>query len=271
MGVRAVVGSMWTALGLAVLGVLASVVAMGAGGPYRGSDSPDVLWLVAWGLGVVSLSIVVAAIAASAVARPFLVRSVVGLNVVMALVFALYCVQLSTAPQDGRPRRDRRRANPATRCRWAHRAQAEWDASVAFEVLAGELVGVDAPAALVERVRQAVDDEIRHAELCLARSGEGGLLHRPARPRRHPRSRTVWLARLAVESVLDGCVNEGAAAARLEAEAATAAPELAAVLAAIAADERRHERLAWDIVDWCVAAGGRPVERAVGVARRRLP
>jgi hypothetical protein len=75
-------------------------------------------------------------------------------------------------------------------------------------------------------------------------------------------------AALALETLLDGCINETVAAALAEAagDAATD-PAVAEALHAIAADEARHAELAWRIVAWCIersaSAGGAPLIAAL--------
>jgi hypothetical protein len=60
------------------------------------------------------------------------------------------------------------------------------------------------------------------------------------------------LRRLATESLLNGCFNEGWAARRMRAAAQQAAdPIVRDVLSQLACDEERHVDLAWQIVAWC--------------------
>ncbi len=69
------------------------------------------------------------------------------------------------------------------------------------------------------------------------------------------------LLRLAVESWEDGCLGEGLAAER-------ARRSRGPVNARIARDEQRHADLAWSVLAWALAEGGRPVRDAVAEAIR---
>jgi len=78
-------------------------------------------------------------------------------------------------------------------------------------------------------------------------------------------SRRSQLRGLAVESFLDGWVNEGAAAALLRERAEDAAsPDEKAALAAMAEDEQRHADLAKAVVTWCFDQEPAAVGRALG-------
>lgn len=59
------------------------------------------------------------------------------------------------------------------------------------------------------------------------------------------------LRQLAVEALLDGCLNEGRAAAEASLSAiGTEDPALRSLLQTIAADEDRHAELVWSILKW---------------------
>jgi hypothetical protein len=78
---------------------------------------------------------------------------------------------------------------------------------------------------------------------------------------------------LAVESLLDGCLNEGCAAreAELRLETTTLDPEVADVLAMIARDERRHAELGWAIVEWALAVEPEAVTAALHTVQLPSP
>ncbi|MBK8695486.1 MAG: hypothetical protein IPN17_25240 [Deltaproteobacteria bacterium] len=84
--------------------------------------------------------------------------------------------------------------------------------------------------------------------------------------------RVVALASLAVDSLIDGAINEGVSA-RLAATVALRCEEGAFrdALKTIAADEGRHAAHGWDVVEWCVAEGGAPVLHALHGALSGLP
>jgi hypothetical protein len=146
---------------------------------------------------------------------------------------------------------------------WLADARAEGSSIPAFLALAAELRALGAPRELEDRALSAARDERRHTAACLAIAGDlAGLdlalgpLPRPS-PSREPRG--ARLLRLAVESWQDGCLGEGLAAER-------ARRSRGPVNALIARDEQRHADLAWSVLAWSLAEGGRPVRDAVAEA-----
>ncbi|EDM78821.1 putative lipoprotein [Plesiocystis pacifica SIR-1] len=117
---------------------------------------------------------------------------------------------------------------------------------LAFEELAGQLEGVDAPAQLVARCRAAAEDERRHARLLTLLVEARGLAV-PA-PHTQAEIRQRSLVEIAEHNAVEGCVSETFAAltARVFAERSTS-PTLRRVFTTIAADETRHGQLAWDL------------------------
>lgn len=138
---------------------------------------------------------------------------------------------------------------------WCQRARTEWASVPAFQELAAQLTLAEAPASLVQAARRAAMDEARHAvdSARIAARVEGApvVLHPQVGLHRKLTVGPEARARLAVESYLDGCRQEGAAAACawVEAQRATA-PEVQAIQARIAADEARHAALGWAVVGW---------------------
>jgi hypothetical protein len=120
---------------------------------------------------------------------------------------------------------------------WLWAASCEHASVTAFEELREQLVRLDAPASLLERLRRAANDEASHTEICLAlarRAGAGAW--RPgAAP--EPVVAEVRMEELAVRQLLEGCMGEGYAAEVLAAGAKVAEPEVARRLRALA--ERR--------------------------------
>ena len=150
-------------------------------------------------------------------------------------------------------------------------ARAEYASVASFGELALRLIAVGAPTGLVAACHRAALDEIRHAsivdDLAGRRRSQGfeaipGLLGRRIGGRR--RSRRWQLGHIAVESYLDGWVNEGLAADRLRfrAQHAGSARERARLMA-MADDEQRHAELARAIVTWCFEEAPRHVGRAL--------
>jgi hypothetical protein len=139
---------------------------------------------------------------------------------------------------------------------WCDRARTEWASVPAFFELAEQLIAAEAPAALVDRAYRAASDEVRHAFLSAgiaAEAGGGTITIDPTGHARRAVARGVdGVVRLAVESWIDGCLGEGAAAsvARAEAGIEEASPRIRAVQRSIARDEAQHAELAWDILAW---------------------
>ena len=154
---------------------------------------------------------------------------------------------------------------------WTTEARAEHASIAAFSKVALELLALGAPPALVAGCQRAALQEVRHAQLCFAvASAYAG---RPLAPGPLPEALSgdaPDLARLARESLLDGCVGEGLTAetARLGAESARD-PEVARVLRVLGRDEAGHAALAWAIVEWAVERGGEALRRALVDALRR--
>jgi hypothetical protein len=162
---------------------------------------------------------------------------------------------------------------------WRESAKTEHASVAAFARLMLDLMAVGAPPELIAAASRDALDEIRHTEMCLSlASAIDGRQASPApfpevqRARTLPRVRTLALATLAVDSLIDGAFHEGVSAriiARLARRAEV--PEIRDVLAQIAADEGRHAAHGWDVVDWCVREGGVAVVSALHSAARALP
>jgi hypothetical protein len=162
---------------------------------------------------------------------------------------------------------------------WRENGKTEHASVAAFARLTLDLVGLGAPPALVAAANRDALDEIRHTELCfaLARSLDGRAESPAAFPeaataRALPRTRALALARLAVDSLIDGALHEGVSARivaklarRCEVEA------IRVVLEEIAADEGRHAAHGWQVVRWCHAQGGEAVLAALRGALGALP
>jgi len=141
---------------------------------------------------------------------------------------------------------------------WLEAARAEHASIASFANLSLRLLALGAPPDLVADAHAAALDEIRHARLAFElASAYAGTALQPVRFDDAARMSAAGdLASLAIETLLDGCINETVAA--VEAETAGAAaddPVVAATLREIAADEARHAELAWRIVAWCVRSG----------------
>jgi hypothetical protein len=142
---------------------------------------------------------------------------------------------------------------------WQRAARMEHASIASFSALSLRLLALGAPPDLVEDAHVAALDEIRHARLAfeLASAYAGA----PLAPVRFDDAARLPLegdlAALAIETLLDGCINETVAAVEADAAGDAAAdPAVAGALHEIARDEARHAELAWRIVAWCVRSGG---------------
>lgn len=162
---------------------------------------------------------------------------------------------------------------------WLEDALAEHASIAAFGRVTLELMAHGAPPELLAATQAAALDEIEHARCCFALAGRyggspvapGGLVTPPPR--------TGDLARLAVDTFIEGCVGETIAALVAERALTRATdPDVRATLAQIAEDESRHAALAWRTLAWALEQGGEPVRamlrragRDVGAAPASVP
>lgn len=159
--------------------------------------------------------------------------------------------------------------------RWLDDALSEHASVPAFAQLSLHLAALGAPPELLERTHRAALDEIRHARLCFSLASR--YAGRPLAPKPIPLllaadPEPMTLARLASESLLDGCLIEGANAAEARKALETETdPAVGRALSIIAADEERHAELAWDILEWALKIGDADVRDAVLATAERLP
>lgn len=176
-----------------------------------------------------------------------------------------------------------RRGASLARCRepelalaaFARDAQAECESVSAFLQLGLELSSLGAPEALVHAALSAARDEIGHARALSRLAGDYAAAEvTPVLPRQSLRAPVVGpagLARLAVESFVDGCIGEAQAAARASAGAGRARDaRVARVRARIAEEEAAHAALGWQLVDLALATGGEHVADALAAARTQV-
>lgn len=161
---------------------------------------------------------------------------------------------------------------------WGADAAHEQASVPAFLQLASELLALDAPEPLVARALTAAEDEVRHALLCArVASRYAGQKVRPNYPLAAPRPALAGEAgalRLALESWVDGCLGEGAAAERAARAAARATvPEVRSAQRRIATDERAHAELGFSVVSWLGSHPeyGKDVRELLGALRREIP
>ena len=171
--------------------------------------------------------------------------------------------------------RDARRIAEA----WRENGRTEHASVAAFANLTLDLLALGAPEALIRGAQQDALDEIRHTRACfsLARDLDGqdkspGPFPQPQHWSFRTRFRRIQLARLAVESLIDGALHEGLSAAVIAKLATrTTIPAIASTLRGLAADEGRHAAHGWDAVEWCLQEGGPAVAAALRGAMLALP
>ena len=165
-----------------------------------------------------------------------------------------------------------------TAAQWRENGRTEHASVAAFALLSSELMALGAPPELLRAANEDALDEIRHTELCfsLAKALDGreespGPFPEARRLPAVPLGRPHALGMLAVESLVEGALNEGVSARVLAklARRCEVAP-IAAMLKEIARDEGRHAAHGWDVVVWCVKEGGAPVLEALETAVDRL-
>jgi hypothetical protein len=162
---------------------------------------------------------------------------------------------------------------------WRRNGMKEHASIAAFSRLSLDLIAVSAPAELLAEVQGDALDEIRHARLCFSvahaldgrTDGPGHFPEARARARALP-TRSLVLAQLAIDAVIDGALNEGVSARLLARLAGTCTdPALAALLRGMAADEAKHAAHSWNVVAFCMESGGAPVVAALRGALGALP
>jgi hypothetical protein len=154
---------------------------------------------------------------------------------------------------------------------WLADALAEHASVAAFARVTLELMAHGAPPELLAETQRAALDEIEHARRCFALAGRyGGSAVAPG-PIATPPPRTGDLARLAVDTFVEGCVGETIAALVAERALARATdPEVRTTLTRIADDEARHAALAWRTLAWAIERGGEDVRHALRRAEGQL-
>jgi hypothetical protein len=163
---------------------------------------------------------------------------------------------------------------------WLRDARAEHASIPAFEHLAMDLLVAGAPEPLVAAARRAALEEAGHAAICfaIASAYAGRELRASSAPfapawRPSTEPRRTQLRRLAVESLLDGCIGEASAAEGARRGACHALdPAIRRALERIAREEAGHAQLARAIVDWTLGEDptiARALDDALQGHRRR--
>ncbi len=143
------------------------------------------------------------------------------------------------------------RGSATTGDRFAAMAFLEAVSVHAFERLERELAAHGANAEMLNDVRRARRDEIRHTAITARLARErGASIRMPDAPKHAPIRR---LLDVAVENAVEGCVREtyGAVLGLVEAETA-ADPSTRRAMRSLAIDECRHAELAWAVHAWAL-------------------
>ncbi len=157
---------------------------------------------------------------------------------------------------------------------WTRSMREEHASVAAFARLSLQLMSLGAPPELLRRVHQAAVDEVDHARRCAALASR--FAGEPRSPGALPAAcapiAVVDHATLAVDTLREGCVGEAVfAGAAARARDRATDPAVREALTVIARDEAEHAALAWDVVAWCIEAGGDRVSEALRVAAGELP
>jgi len=149
--------------------------------------------------------------------------------------------------------------------RWTRVALMEHASIAAFARFTLQLIGLGAPASLIERATAAMVDETRHAKACFAiASSYAGERRGPGRLAIERSLDESTLRAIVLNAIREGCVGETLAAIEAREAAEYAAdPAVRELLLQISADETRHAELAYRFVQWALAEGDRELERAV--------
>ncbi len=134
--------------------------------------------------------------------------------------------------------------------RWTRDASFEHASIASFARVTLDMLALGAPAALVAGAQMAALDEVEHARIAFAlASAYAGHAIGPG-PLPISRSRPATLRALVSDAIVEGCINEAAAALALREEATAASPAMRALLDRIAEDEERHAALSYATVAW---------------------
>jgi hypothetical protein len=155
---------------------------------------------------------------------------------------------------------------------WLRAARLEHASIAAFSRFLLELLAFGAPADLVARTIQAMEDERRHAKLCFAlASAYAGLPLGPGELDLEGALPAPSLEHALVTAIREGCVGETIAALEAaELGERVADPVLASVLTRIAADEKRHAELAFQFVKWAILRGDERTRAVVDAEIERV-
>jgi hypothetical protein len=148
---------------------------------------------------------------------------------------------------------------------WLADARMEHASIASFARFGLELLGLGAPALLVEQAQRAALDEVAHARACFSLASRfAGRAVGPGALRVGGEMLAPTLPEAAARAFAEGCVAETIAAWHAGAALDRArAADVRTALSKIADDEARHAELSWRFVAWALAQGGRSVADAL--------
>jgi len=148
---------------------------------------------------------------------------------------------------------------------WAEQARMEHASVAAFARFTLQLLGLGAPAELVEGAARATQDEIRHARACfeLARRHSDGDVGPGALELENALAGSD-LCSVVLGTLREGCIGETIAAIEArEALQHCEDPGTCALLRQIATEEAQHAELAWRFVAWGLEVGPTSLRESV--------
>jgi hypothetical protein len=149
---------------------------------------------------------------------------------------------------------------------WLRDARMEHASIASFSELSLELLAIGAPPRLLRETHQAALDEIEHAEMTFAMASiySGAQLGPAPFPEATKLRAKGDLVALALETFVDGCIEETIAASAARAAAdRTSDATIRFVQEKIAEDETRHAELAWSILAWLCRREGPQLHDAI--------
>jgi hypothetical protein len=169
-----------------------------------------------------------------------------------------------------------REGRAALATHWQETALAEHASVPAFSRLSITLMALGAPSRFVDGAHRAAREEVEHARMAFSMAS--AYAGHPVAPgplaalADAAATTATSLSTLAAESVIDGCLLEGFAAATIAAGQTRAGdPAVRTVLAQMARDEASHAQLAWEIVAWCIEEEGPGLGSALMALVERAP
>jgi len=155
---------------------------------------------------------------------------------------------------------------------WLDDALKEHASVAAFSRFAMQLLGVGAPAHLVQNALRASLDEIAHAKACFALARRyGAAASGPSALAIHDALEEVDLAALVALNVEEGCIGETLGVLIADEQRGRATdPHVRSILERVVRDEARHADLGWRFVAWAIGRDPHLREVAIAEAARAI-